>query len=879
MAVVPASADLFNKLPPQNLDAERCVLGSVLLLNDALDEIMDVIQAGHFYSEAHQKIFNAILRLHDNGVRGIDAVTLAEELNNHGELDEVGGVGYLMEVLECVPHAAHVKYYAGIVRDKWIQRSLTYVCTDVLRQCYEGVEDTEEILQQAEQGIFRILEQQETTTRLGIADILHDTFDRIDSRLAKGGSISGLGTGFVDLDKQTNGFQPAELIILAARPSMGKTALVCNISEAVADADTPVLIFSLEQSKLEIAERFLCLHARLDGHRMRKGDLDEAERHALLQASDELSRMPLFIDDQPGRTIAQIGAIARRLKRRNNIGMIIIDYLQLIEPEDKRAPREQQIAQITRRLKYIAKELSLPLMALAQLNRGVELREDKRPRLADLRECVTGDTLVMLADGRRVPIANLVGTTPEVLAMIPGGQLTTASTDLVWRVGCRPVFQVRLASGRSIRATAQHRLYGANGWVRVKELRLGDRLAIARRIPEPIEPEQWPNEHVALLGHLIGDGSYLSGQPLRYCTSSEINSQFVRNAAQSGFGVAANRHAGRSNWHTVVFSGNGNRWHPAGVNRWLRDLGIFNQRSFEKRIPEAAFLLSNRQTALLLRHLWATDGSITVRKPGTRGSSRIYFSTNSEGLARDVAALLLRMEIVARIRIVQQSNYRPMFTVDVSGAEHQRRFLEVVGGFGPREMPAVQFADWLLAKHANTNVDTLPREVFSHVRAAITRKGMTQRAMAAARGTSYGGTSHYRFAPSRAVIAQYAELLDDESLRRQASSDLFWDRIIEITPCGAEDVYDLTVPGPACWLADGIVSHNSGAIEQDADIVMFLHRPDAYNPEDRPGLAEVIVAKHRSGPTGIVNLTWLKESMRFADYSQMVEPPGGYDFN
>ncbi len=379
--------DFAGKLPPQNLVAEQSVLGSVLLHNEAIDEVADFLQAAHFYSTHHQTIYAAILKLHEQGVRGIDAVTLAEELDKRQELEGVGGVRYILEILETVPHAAHVKYYAEIVRDKYIQRSLTNVCTDVLRECYDGVTDTADVLTQAERGIFSILEQQETGTRLSMDEIMLDTMERINSRLGKEGNISGLSTGFTDLDRQTNGFQPSELVILAARPSMGKTAFVCNIAAWVAGAgNTGVLIFSLEQSKLELAERFLCIHARLDGHKVRKGQLDQAERHALLNAASELSKYQLFIDDSPGRTVGQISAICRRLKRRNNLGLVIIDYLQLIEPEDKKANREQQIAQTTRRLKGIAKENDLPLIALSQLNRGVELREDKRPRLADLRE-------------------------------------------------------------------------------------------------------------------------------------------------------------------------------------------------------------------------------------------------------------------------------------------------------------------------------------------------------------------------------------------------------------------------------------------------------------------------------------------------------------
>ena len=375
-----------TRLPPQNLAAEQSVLGCLLLENASLDEVADILHADHFYSDIHQLIYATIMGMRERS-KVIDVVTLADELEERNQLTDAGGTPYLLEILETVPHAAHVKHYAEIVRDKWVQRSLTNACTEILTECYEGSDDTGEVLKHAEQKIFKIFEEQEMASRITMHEIMEETLDRINVRLGKEGNISGLSTGFVDLDRQTNGFQPAELVIIAARPSMGKTAFVCNIAEWVAGAgETAALIFSLEQSKLELAERFLCIRAKLDGHRLRKGLLEADERHALLEASTELSQLPLFIDDSPGRTVAQIGAICRRLKRRNNLGLVIIDYLQLIEPEDKKSNREQQIAQITRRLKGIAKENSLPVIALSQLNRGVELRDDKRPRLADLRE-------------------------------------------------------------------------------------------------------------------------------------------------------------------------------------------------------------------------------------------------------------------------------------------------------------------------------------------------------------------------------------------------------------------------------------------------------------------------------------------------------------
>jgi replicative DNA helicase len=375
------------RLPPQNLDAERGVLGSVLLMNEAIDEVGESLRAEHFYHDSHHKIYAAVHDLYENNIRGIDPVTLAEELEKRGELEEIGGAAYIIEILDSVPHAAHVRYYAGIVREKWMQRTLISTCTEILSECYEPEGGVDELLQASERKIFSIVEQQEDTANMAIGEILMEAFTRIDERINKDGSVSGVTTGFTDLDHQTTGLQPAELLILAARPSMGKTAFVCNIAEAIARVDQKgVMLFSLEQSNLELAERFLCITARVNGHDLRTGNLSNEQRDLLAAASDELHNLPLFIDDKPARTMSQISAISRRQHRKEPLGVIIIDYLQLIEPEDKRVPREQQIASISRRLKFLAKELNVPVIALSQLNRGVELREDKRPRLADLRE-------------------------------------------------------------------------------------------------------------------------------------------------------------------------------------------------------------------------------------------------------------------------------------------------------------------------------------------------------------------------------------------------------------------------------------------------------------------------------------------------------------
>lgn len=386
-ALTAGGADLLSRLPPSNHEAECSVLGCILLVNETIDQVLDLLRADQFYDDQNRRIYGTIVEMYERGDRGIDAVTLANELERKGQLEGIGGAAKLLEIMETVPHAAHVEYYARIVREKWLQRQLIYVCNETLKEAYHSGDEIIDVLSRAEQRMFQISEQQEANSKLDMRSILMDTWDRINSRRDQEGTVSGLHTGFVGLNELTSGYQPSELIILAARPSMGKTAFVCNSTLAVAGiAKSGVLLFSLEQSKEELAERLLCIHAKVNGHKVRQGDLSEEENHMLLEASSELSQYPVYVDDQAGRTMTQIAAVSRRMKRQHNISLVIIDYLQLIEAEDKNQPREQQISSITRRLKFLAKDLHIPVIALAQLNRGVEQREDKRPKLSDLRE-------------------------------------------------------------------------------------------------------------------------------------------------------------------------------------------------------------------------------------------------------------------------------------------------------------------------------------------------------------------------------------------------------------------------------------------------------------------------------------------------------------
>ncbi len=869
------------RVPPHSLQAEQSLLGGLMLDNQTWDSVADKVNDGDFYRREHRLIFAAIRDLAARD-QPFDVVTLAEWLERTGQLEDAGGLPYLGVIATGTPSAANVKAYAKIVRERSVLRQLISVGTGISDIAFntEGRE-VAELLDEAERRVFEIAEQEQ---RGGggfqpLRSLLGKAVERIEILFQRNEPITGLPTGFADFDEMTSGLQPSDLIIVAGRPSMGKTSFAMNLAENVALAvKRPVAIFSMEMPGDALAMRMMSSLGRIDQHRVRTGKLEEDEWPRLTSAVNMLADAPMYIDDTPALSPTEVRARARRLKREHgDLALIVLDYLQLMQVPGNSENRATEISAISRALKALAKELKVPVVALSQLNRSLEQRPNKRPVMSDLRECVTGDTLVLLADGSRTPIRDLVGQAPEVLALNAQGHLITAPSDKVWRVGSRPVFRVHLASGRRICCTAQHRLFGAEGWLLVSEVRPGDRLATARQLPEPLTVSHWPEPEIILLAHLIGDGSYLSGQPLRYTTASDTNSQIVADCARQHFGVQVNRHEGEGAWHQLVFSGNGNRWHPAGINRWLRDLGIFGQRSHEKRVPPALFKLSNSQIALFLKHLWATDGTISPRKPGQRGSHGVHLSTNSQGLADDVMSLLLRLGIRGHIQAVKSEQYRTTFMVWIRGAEQQRQFLSLVGAFGPREPQAERLHELIANTASNPNLDTLPIEMFGQVRMAMRSQGITTRRMAQMRGTSYGGAAHYQFAPSRETFTSYAELLNDDELRNLASNDLFWDRVVAIEEAGEEDVFDLTVPGPANWLADGILSHNSGAIEQDADLIVFIYRDEVYHEDSKDkGVAEIIIGKQRNGPIGTTRLTFLGKYTKFENYISDVYGDEGY---
>lgn len=374
------------KVPPHSVEAEQSVLGSMLLSKEAIYVALERLKRDDFYLEAHRAIFDVIAELHENR-EPVDLITVTETLRSRKMLESVGGVTYLTTLTEVVPTPANIAQYCKIVEEKALLRRLLEATSQILSMAYEPREDVEELLDEAERKIFAVVQKRRVDSFHHIKDVLLSTFERIEQLYNSKGGITGVPTGFPDLDAMTSGLQPSDLILVAARPSMGKTAFALNIAQnAAIKHKIPVAIFSLEMSKEQLVQRMLCAESNVDSHKLRTGRLDEDDWPKLARAMGPLSEAPIFIDDTPAITCLEIRAKARRLKAEKGLGLIVIDYLQLIAGRGQTENRQQEISEISRSLKALARELNVPVLALSQLSRAPDVRSDHRPVLSDLRE-------------------------------------------------------------------------------------------------------------------------------------------------------------------------------------------------------------------------------------------------------------------------------------------------------------------------------------------------------------------------------------------------------------------------------------------------------------------------------------------------------------
>ncbi len=845
-----------------------------MLDRNAIVRVADFLRPEDFYVDHHAQVFRAALNLYDRA-DPIDLLTLASELEKMLVLERIGGQVFLAELESRVPTAANVEYYGHLVEEAATKRKLISAGGRITALGFDDSTPAGQALDTAEGVIFNIAEGRITQDFVALKDILKTTWDQIEQIHKDQSVLSGVPSGFNDLDAKTGGFQKSDLIIIAARPGVGKTSLTLNIAQhASIQYKIPVAIFSLEMSEQQLVTRLLCSEASVDSYRLRTGLLKDAEWPRIAQAMGALSEAQIYIDDSPSVSVMEMRTKARRLKSANNLGLIIVDYLQLMQGRNQEN-RVQEISDISRSLKSLARELQIPVIACSQLSREPEKRPDHRPVLADLREsgCLTGDTPVYLPDlGVYTPIVELVGQSGfHVLALNTNTwELERCPVEKAFSTGRKPVFRLTTRLGRSVRATANHRFLTINGWRRLDELRSGDRVALPRRLIGPTA-QTMSDDELALLGHLIGDGCTLPRHAQQYTTNDLVLAETVAELATRLFPGTINPRISRErDWYQVYLSAAGRLTHRVRnpIAKWLDELGVFGLRSYEKFVPEKVFRQPRPQIARFLRHLWSTDGCIILSVGGDHYAN-IYYASSSARLARDVQSLLLRLEINARMtRHSQGRKGRDQYHIELTGKADIERFVGWVGGLGAsKSVQMSAISTYMDSRVANTNRDVIPSDVWRTMAVpAMQVAGLTTRALQAELGNAYCGTALYKQNLSRERTARLATVVGSDELMSIASSDVYWDRVASIEPDGEDDVYDLTVDNLHNFIAGNIVLHNS--IEQDSDLVLFIYRERFYNDnvaEDRRNVAEIIIAKHRNGPTGKLELLFIDEQTKFAN--------------
>jgi len=1016
----------FDRTPPQDLAAEQCVLGAMMLSKDAIADVIETLRGTDFYRPAHEVVFDAVTDLYARG-EPADAITVAAELNRRGEMARIGGAPYVHTLVASVPLAANAGYYAHIVREKAILRRLVEAGTKIVQLGYAGEGEVDDVVDEAQAEIYSVTEKRTTEDYAPLKDIMEGALDEIEAIDSRGDAMVGVPTGFTDLDELTNGLHPGQMIIVAARPAMGKalaldtplptptgwttmaevavgdqlldadgspTTVVAATevmvdrpcfrlffsdgSTIVADAEhqwrvedggrpvvcttadlhtamsaspglTPPIpgsaprqitghgfpaalsgegerrvewleqvesvpvrcvevdnpdhlylagktmipthnstlgldfarsasirhgltscIFSLEMSRNEITMRLLSAEAKVPLHHMRNGKMTDEDWARLARKMGEVSEAPLFIDDSPNLTMMEIRAKARRLKQRHDLRLIVIDYLQLMTSGKKVESRQLEVSEFSRSIKLLAKELELPVVAICQLNRGSEQRSDKRPMASDLREsgCLTADTRLLRADtGAEISLGELLATEARdvpVWSLDDRLKLVPRTLTHAFPSGVKEVFRLKLASGREIKATANHPFLTYDGWKPLGDLAPGARLGSLRHVPPPLDVTPWDEDEVTILAHLLGDGSFVKRQPIRYASIDEANLTAVAEAAHRRFGITAIRDeyaAARVTSLRLPAPYRLARGRRNPIAAWLDELGLFGLRSHEKFIPSGVFTLPKDQVGRFIRHLWATDGS--VRWDAKTGQGRIYYASTSRRLVDDLARLLLRHNIFSRIHVARKAGYRDSYHLAIDGVENQRRFCEEIGVHGSRGDKVREVLGHLQGIKAAPKLDTVPVQVWDQVKAAMHDRGMTKVALGAALGRRSVGRL-FAGAPTRERLADVARILDVAELELLATNDVFWDSVVQIESIGEQEVFDATVLGTHNFVANGIALHNS--LEQDADVVLLLHREDAYEREStRPGEADFIVAKHRNGPTADVVVAFQGHYSRFVD--------------
>lgn len=879
-------------------EIERAVLGMVLDDASHLDDIESKRFIPELFSENRRTLAECVRSLMD-GRQTPDILTVSSWFDRNAPemFESWGGRPKLLELQTSIPYAETISFsqYIEQLEEFRRRRDLITLSKTIEKLAGDDKEGTLNSINTIQESLFELLTKTGVTqTFFDIDQATDQVMEGLFSRIEQGDGLVGVTTGFRDLDYFLKGFGKGTMNIIAARPAAGKSSAALSFATTAAmDEKIPTVFFSLEMTSAELASRIISSRSKVPFEKMTTVEMSENDWVAISKAKKEYEDSPLYFEENPNIKMVDIFSRCKKIKEKHGyVGMIIIDYIQLMTGSGAQENRQQEVSSISRDLKILAKEFDCPVLALSQLNRKLEERPNKRPLLSDLREsgCVVGSTEILMADGSNRTIQDIFDSKDNML------EVATLNTDTqqyetgimthAFDSGVKEVFEVETASGDKITLTGCHKIKTYNGYTRLEDLNIGDMIHTPRDTSQffEVDNETVDDQELILLAHLIGDGTLGVNNTLRYCTNDKTNGEVVEKAAMATLGSECKWDWNeRSNCHQLRIV---SPYVPSKVNaspgaQWAKPLGLWGKRSSEKFIPQSIIkTMSLRQVKLFLHHLWATDGSLGGEASWERKKrTNIYYSTTSEKLAYQVKELLLSVGIKALIRISENTGptigkvYNSSYNIHVSGKESQLIFLEEIGCHGVRGDSILERIEHVRNLKTNTNIDLYPWEIWADIKADLYSHGTSQREFSRKMDEKHGGSyslggnksGHFRhLTRDRAKTMYDRNIIVEIGLENQLMGNVFWDKIVSIEPKGEQQVFDATVLEHHNFVANGISVHNS--LEQDSDNIIFLYRDETYYPATADqGICEFIVAKHRQGKSGTARLAFLPNTVSFHD--------------
>ncbi|MFM6136038.1 MAG: replicative DNA helicase, partial [Sphaerospermopsis kisseleviana] len=794
-----------DRMPPIALEEEERICSALLVNPDLIAAIANSLRPSHFYSSTFSLIYTACLELY-NRQQAVDLVTVGRWLADNKRLDEIGGQTALVRLVADFDIGLHANLYAETIIEKYQRREaikIGQMIQDIASNAIDWQEGRKQLISQ----FFELTQDVTHTDLVHVREIVPPEFDKIERR-AQGLESPGMTCGFYDLDEMTQGFKVSDLVIVAGRPGSGKTAITTNIARNVARLhDVPVAIFSLEMSKEQLVNRLIATETRIQSNKLNVGNINESEWEKLGDAFTKISGLPIYIDDTANISVPEMRTKLMRLKQKDGLGLVIIDYLQLMEGASDN--RVQELSKITRSLKRLARELNVPVITLSQLNRGVESRQNKRPVMSDLRECLTRSAMLMLADtGERKSIAD-IKPGMKVLAVNEQQKVISAVVSHVMKKGIKPVYRLTTKTGRVIECTDNHPIFTQRGYVQLRDLQSSDLIATALRMECPASSDD-DSLKARLLGYLIGNGCMLNG--ISFCTPcSDVKDDFCNLVNKFFPGASFNIENKTGNcweidvaYHYVESYGK-----PFGnpLRNWVRALGLTGKRAPEKFCPEWVFTLGAKGAIEFLTGLLYTDGSVN-RLKGDNFNWNITFDTSSKVLAADTLQLLSRAGIVAVLskpskkeKAHHHSMYRIAISEDSANLIQFARMVEKVGYKGRNLNLLIESLIEKDKQLSGRSVFVLPKDIS----ALLNQKSLLLRQQGIKRNPdSLGVWRDQGKRLHREICDRYAKYLQDQELDMWANSDLLWEEVRSIEPIGEEETFDICVPETGNFLANGI---------------------------------------------------------------------------